>query len=63
MDSAEEGGGGVAEMSSSRGFTVFTGRVLGVPVSIIGTGMGTPMMDFVVREARAVVEGDMAFIR
>lgn len=48
---------------SSRGFTVYTGKKNGVPVSIIATGMGFPMMDFVVREARAVVDGPMAFIR
>jgi len=32
-------------------------------VSIIATGMGIAMIDFVVRETRAVVEGDMVIIR
>jgi uridine phosphorylase len=32
-------------------------------VSIITTLMGMPNMDFVVREARAVVDGQMAIIR
>ncbi len=34
-----------------------------VPISIIATGMGFPMMDFVVRETRAIVDGEMAIIR
>ena len=44
-------------------FTTFTGRFEGVAVSIIATGMGTPNMDFVVRECRGVVEGPMAVVR
>jgi uridine phosphorylase len=32
-------------------------------VSVIATGMGAPMMDFVVRESRAVVAGPMAILR
>lgn len=35
----------------------------GVPVSIITTLMGMPNMDFVVREARAAVSGQMAVVR
>jgi len=58
-----EPGGEVFETTSTRHFTTFTGRMLGVPVSIIATGMGTAMMDFVVREARAIVDGDMAIAR
>ncbi|TYZ67649.1 hypothetical protein PybrP1_000840 [[Pythium] brassicae (nom. inval.)] len=56
-------GGQVATHESSRGFTVFTGEMLGVSVSIIATGMGAPNMDFVVRETRAIVDGPMAIIR
>jgi len=56
-------GGAIFETTSSRGFTVFTGRKLGVPISIISTGMGTPMIDFVVRESRAIVDGHMAIAR
>jgi len=51
------------KVSSSRGFTTHTGLFQGVPVSIIATGMGMAMMDFLVRETRAVTEGDMAIIR
>ncbi|KAI8344573.1 nucleoside phosphorylase domain-containing protein [Chlamydoabsidia padenii] len=51
------------ERSSQRGFLTITGRYKGVPVSIMAIGMGNCMMDFFVRESRAVVEGDMAIIR
>lgn len=50
-------------LTSSRGFTTFTGAFNGVAVSIVATGMGGPMMDFVVRETRAVCEGPMTFVR
>lgn len=48
---------------SSRGFLTITGNYQGVPISIVSTMMGTPNMDFVVRENRAIVDGQMAFIR
>lgn len=48
---------------AKRGFVVYTGTRNGVPLSIIATGMGFPMMDFVLREARAVVDGPMIVIR
>lgn len=51
------------ELASDRGFTTFTGAFDGVPVSVVATGMGAPMMDFLVREARAVVDGPMLFVR
>ncbi|KAH8918856.1 purine and uridine phosphorylase [Atractiella rhizophila] len=51
------------EVLSQRGFLTFTGKYKGVPISICATGMGFPMTDFFVREARAVVNGDMAIIR
>ena len=34
-----------------------------MPVSIVSTHMGMPNMDFVVRESRAVVSGQMAIVR
>ncbi|PRP82227.1 hypothetical protein PROFUN_06239 [Planoprotostelium fungivorum] len=49
--------------TSSRGFTVHTGTFNKVPVTVIATGMGFPMMDFLVRECRAVVEGPMVIMR
>lgn len=50
-------------ISSARGFTTFTGLYEGVRVSIVATGMGAPMMDFLVREARAVTAGAMVVAR
>ena len=49
--------------TSSRGFTTYTGRFNSTLVSIVATGMGTAMMDFLVRESRAVVKGLMAIVR
>jgi len=48
---------------SMRGFAAYTGRLEGVPVTIMSMGMGFPMMDFAVRECRAIVEGPMAIAR
>lgn len=48
---------------SSRGFATYTGLYKGVPVTVIGTGMGYSMIDFSVRECTAVVQGPMAMIR
>jgi uridine phosphorylase len=50
-------------LSSERGFQTITGRFRGVPISIISIGMGSPNMDFFVREVRECVSGDMAIIR
>lgn len=43
--------------------TAPTGLYEGVPVSIVTTLMGMPNMDFVVREARAAVAGQIAIVR
>lgn len=51
------------KVHSSRGFLTISGRFNNVPISIVSTGMGIPMMDFVVRETRAVVSGPMAIVR
>mmetsp|Transcript_30381 Transcript_30381/g.60479 ORF Transcript_30381/g.60479 Transcript_30381/m.60479 type:complete len:301 (+) Transcript_30381:59-961(+) len=51
------------KISSGRGFTTITGYFNGVNVSIVAIGMGPSMMDFFVRETRAVVKGPMAMIR
>ncbi|CAM9217714.1 unnamed protein product [Chrysoparadoxa australica] len=48
---------------STRGFTTHTGTFEGVAVSIVVAQMGGPNMDFVLRETRQVVEGDMLMIR
>ncbi|KAK3826391.1 MAG: nucleoside phosphorylase domain-containing protein [Linnemannia gamsii] len=49
--------------ASHRGFLTVTGRYKGTPVSIVAIGMGVSMMDFFVRECRAVVDGPMIMIR
>jgi len=53
----------VTVVESTRGFTTYTGLHQGTPVSIIATGMGTAMIDFVIRETRAIVDGEMAIFR
>ncbi|KAL1746147.1 nucleoside phosphorylase domain-containing protein [Schizophyllum fasciatum] len=50
-------------LASERGFLTITGRYKGVPVSIMSVGMGSPNLDFFVRESRECVVGDMAIIR
>eukprot|EP01128_Nolandella_sp_AFSM9_P008101 TRINITY_DN466_c0_g1_i2.p1 TRINITY_DN466_c0_g1~~TRINITY_DN466_c0_g1_i2.p1 ORF type:complete len:376 (+),score=85.30 TRINITY_DN466_c0_g1_i2:96-1130(+) len=49
--------------SSNRGFTTYTGRFNGTPVSVMAIGMGLAMMDFAVREARYCCKGPLAFVR
>ena len=49
--------------SCSRGFDIYTGFFEGKKVSVVATGMGTTMIDFFVREARAIVDGQMQIIR
>ncbi|ORY88946.1 nucleoside phosphorylase domain-containing protein [Leucosporidium creatinivorum] len=51
------------ELVSSRGYTTITGCYKGVPISLIAIGMGVAMVDFLVREVRAVVSGDLAIVR
>lgn len=48
---------------SSRGFTTHTGKYNGVPLTVMSIGMGTSMVDFMVRESRAIVSGPIAIIR
>lgn len=51
------------KITSSRGFTTINGLFNGIPVSIVSIGMGISMMDFFVRESRAIVDGPMAMVR
>lgn len=53
----------VRVVSSDTMFKVFTGTFKGVPLSIVATGMGYAMIDFVVREIRHVVQGPLAMVR
>ncbi|KAJ3482536.1 hypothetical protein NLJ89_g12135 [Agrocybe chaxingu] len=50
-------------LTSERGFMITTGLFKGTPVSIVSIGMGSPNMDFFVREIRESVAGDLAIIR
>ncbi|KAJ2397247.1 hypothetical protein GGI05_000738 [Coemansia sp. RSA 2603] len=49
--------------TSHRGFLTITGMYRQVPVTIVAIGMGSPMMDFFVRETRMVVDGPLAIVR
>ncbi len=48
---------------SPRGIATYTGTYKGVPVTIIGTGMGYSMIDFSIRESSAVIDGSIIMIR
>ncbi|KAH8091387.1 purine and uridine phosphorylase [Cristinia sonorae] len=50
-------------LNTERGFLTITGRYKGVPVSIVSIGMGSPNMDFFVREARECLNGDLVVVR
>ncbi|KAI9296976.1 purine and uridine phosphorylase [Neoconidiobolus thromboides FSU 785] len=50
-------------VTSGRGFTTITGHYNDVLVTIISIGMGPAMMDFFVREVRAVVDGPIFICR
>lgn len=59
----EEPGKGLFMLASDRGFTTYTGTFQGKRLSVVSIGMGLAMMDFFVRETRAMVEGPMAVVR
>ncbi|KAG6873055.1 hypothetical protein C0995_003535 [Termitomyces sp. Mi166 len=50
-------------LSSERGFLTITGTFKNVPVYVISIGMGSPNMDFFIREARECLSGDMVVVR
>ncbi|GAK65578.1 purine and uridine phosphorylase [Moesziomyces antarcticus] len=60
---AFDGGKPLFEFSSQRNFLTLTGTFQGVPISIVAIGMGFSVVDFFVRECRAVVEGEMIIVR
>lgn len=49
--------------TSTRGFTWYTGLYKGTPVTVMAIGMGISMMDFAIREIRALVDGLLVVIR
>lgn len=58
-----DGGQAKFEHLSHRNFLTLTGTYSGVPISVVAIGMGFPMVDFFVRECRAVVQGDLVIVR
>lgn len=48
---------------TTRGYTTYTGRYKGVPMSVMAIGMGPAMVDFLYRECRSITQGPLAFIR
>lgn len=48
---------------SARGFSTYTGHFKGIPVSIVAIGMGTPVMDMFLREARFITSGPLTVVR
>ncbi|CAK8995580.1 unnamed protein product [Durusdinium trenchii] len=58
-----EDSGSVFKLASDRGFLTYTGQFAGERLSVVSIGMGLAMMDFFLREARAVVKGPMAVVR
>ncbi|KAI9246849.1 nucleoside phosphorylase domain-containing protein [Sporodiniella umbellata] len=63
LDSEKESGHPLFECMSPRGILTYTGRYRGVPISIIAIGMGQSMMDFLIREGRAITKGTLAVVR
>jgi len=55
--------GKLFKLASDRGFLTYTGTYAGERLSVVSIGMGLAMMDFFLREARAVVTGPMAVVR
>lgn len=51
------------EYTSTRDFVIYTGQFKGISVSVVKNGMGYPMIDFAVREIRAITEGPLEIIR
>ena len=50
-------------LCSERGFITITGRYKTIPISIVSIGMGSPNVDFFIREVRECLSGDMIVIR
>ncbi|KDN52240.1 purine and uridine phosphorylase [Tilletiaria anomala UBC 951] len=58
-----DGGKALFEHNSQRNFLTLTGTFDGVPITVVAIGMGFPVVDFFIRECRAVVQGDMIVVR
>lgn len=60
---AFDGGKPLFEFNSQRNFLTLTGTFQGVPISVVAIGMGFAVVDFFVRECRAVIQGEMIIVR
>lgn len=58
-----DGGKPIFEHESHRKFLTLTGTFKGVPITVVAIGMGFSLVDFFVRECRAVVQGDLLIVR
>ncbi|SJX63747.1 related to Purine-nucleoside phosphorylase [Sporisorium reilianum f. sp. reilianum] len=58
-----DGGAPLFSFNSQRNFLTLTGTFRGVPISVVAIGMGFSVVDFFVRECRAVVQGEMIIVR
>lgn len=50
-------------IEATRGFRIYTGKFGGKPITVIGTGMGTPLTDITIRELRRAIDGPIAMAR
>ncbi|TKY84574.1 hypothetical protein EX895_006476 [Sporisorium graminicola] len=60
---AFDGGAPLFSFNSQRNFLTLTGTFKGVPISVVAIGMGFSVVDFFVRECRAVVQGELIIVR
>uniref|UniRef100_A0A7S3DFJ9 Nucleoside phosphorylase domain-containing protein n=1 Tax=Palpitomonas bilix TaxID=652834 RepID=A0A7S3DFJ9_9EUKA len=51
------------QKTSSRGFSIYSGKYNGVPISIVTSLMGYPNIDFAIRETKHYVDDTMYMIR
>lgn len=58
-----DGGKAIFEHESHRKFLTLTGTFKGTPITVVAIGMGFSLVDFFVRECRAVVQGDLLIVR
>ncbi|PWN98342.1 purine and uridine phosphorylase [Tilletiopsis washingtonensis] len=58
-----DGGAPLWQRESGRKFLTLTGTYRGTPLTVISIGMGFSLVDFFVRETRAVVHGELIIVR
>lgn len=58
-----DGGKALFEFESHRKFYTLTGTFQTIPITVIAIGMGFSLVDFFIRECRAIVQGDLLIVR